>query len=85
MDFQAGQLLRNTDCGRFGVIKKLYGCDIAVVTRADEAGNPTPDSYRFYGMVQHIDIWVTRLDSGKWVPVACVQKLSQAVQLPLFT
>lgn len=76
-----GQLVKNRETGRLGIVKSLLAEGRAVVTRCNERGVPTPDTYRNnWGLQRGPGIWISSLN--KWEPVVIN---GPAVQMPLFT
>lgn len=77
-----GQLIKNTETGRLGMIKSVLAEGRAVVTRCNEQGMPTKDTRKtLWGTAKGPGIWITLLD--KWEPVATQQP--PARQMFLFT
>lgn len=73
----AGQLIKNTETGRFGIVKQLLSYGRAVVTRCNADGIPSADTYQSscWGMRRGPGIWITPLD--KWKPATVNKSLVQ--------
>ena len=76
-----GQLVKNRDTGRLGIVKRLLMEGRAVITRCNDAGIPTRDKYRSGIATPTVGIWISSLD--KWEPVTAQQPPSG--QMFLFT
>lgn len=64
-----GQLIKNRESGRLGIVKQMLNSGRAVVTRCDEQGVPTKDKRKTsWGTANGPGIWITSLD--KWEPAS---------------
>lgn len=71
-----GQLIKNTETGRLGIIKSFLEENRAVVTRCNEHGVPTKERSRtLWGWQNGPGIWITTL--SKWEPVTTQQPAGQ--------
>lgn len=74
-----GQLVKNRETGRLGIVKRLLMEGRAVVIRCNDVGAPTPDKYKCGHALNQVGIWITSLD--RWESVAT----QPAGQMSLFT